>query len=332
VTRPVAACLLALALLAGCGGTRETREPDVIVKEATPAGETPARRSDEVRLWVVTHGQASSTFWTIVRNGIEAARRQMGVDVTYRSPDVYGVDAMRVLIEEAIAAKPNGLVVSIPSPELEAPIREAVKAGIPVVSINSGSGIAKRAGTLAHVGQPEEQAGYKAGKRLVAAGAHDAICVNQEVGNEGLDLRCKGFARALKQAGGAARVVGIDTNRDLAGARERVRQASSRPGVDAVLALNNQGGEIAAEVAPAGSILATFDYSPAVLRAIRSGRIEFAVDQQPYLQGYLPIVFLTELTRYGLFPAQGDVIATGPNFVTSQTAEQAERLSEQGIR
>jgi simple sugar transport system substrate-binding protein len=85
-------------------------------------------------------------------------------------------------------------------------------------------------------------------------------------------------------------------------------------------------------VAPAGSILATFDYSPKVLQAIRSGRIEFAVDQQPYLQGYLPIVFLTELTRYGLFPAQGDVIATGPNFVTSQNADQAERLSEQGIR
>jgi simple sugar transport system substrate-binding protein len=69
-----------------------------------------------------------------------------------------------------------------------------------------------------------------------------------------------------------------------------------------------------------------------VLQAIRSGRVEFAVDQQPYLQGYMPIVFLTELARHGLFPAQGDVIATGPNFVTSQNAGQAERLSEQGIR
>ena len=330
--RRLAACLLALMLLAGCGGTQETREPDVVVKEATPAEEAPARRSDEVRLWVVTHGQASSTFWTIVRNGIEAARRQMSVEVTYRSPDVYGVDAMRELIEEAIAARPDGLVVSIPDPALEAPIREAVRVGIPVVSINSGSGIAKRAGTLAHVGQPEEQAGYKAGKRLAAAGAHDAICVNQEIGNAGLDQRCAGFARAMRRSGGSSRVIGIDTNRDLNGAREKVRQASSRPGVDAVLALNNQGGEIAADVAPAGSIIATFDYSPAVLRAIRSGRIDFAVDQQPYLQGYLPIVFLTERARYGLFPAQGDVIATGPNFVTSQTAEQAERLSEQGIR
>jgi simple sugar transport system substrate-binding protein len=331
--RRLAACLLALVLVAGCGETRETREPDVVVREATPPDEAPAREgSDEVHLWVVTHGQASSAFWTIVRNGIEAARRQMAIDVTYRSPDVYDVDAMRELIDEAVASDPDGLVVSIPSPELEAPIRAAVKAGIPVVSINSGSDVARRVGTLAHIGQPEEDAGYKAGRRLAAAGAHNAICVNQEVGNEGLDLRCGGFARAMRETGGTSRVIAIETNEDLDGSRERIRQASTRPGVDAVLTLNSQGGELAADAAPVGSILATFDYSPKVLRAIRSGRIEFAVDQQPYLQGYLPIVFLTELTRYGLFPAQGDVIATGPNFVTAQNAEQAQRLSEQGIR
>ena len=99
-----------------------------------------------------------------------------------------------------------------------------------------------------------------------------------------------------------------------------------------MLTLNSQGGELAAEVAPAGSILATFDYSPVVLRAIRSGRIEFAVDQQPYLQGYLPIVFLAERARYGLFPAQGRVVPTGPSFITRANATQAERLSLLGIR
>ena len=330
--RLAAACLLALVLLAGCGGARQTREPDIVVGSPTPPADSETEaRGDRVSIWVVTHGQASSAFWTIVRNGIEAARRQMAVDVTYRSPDVYDLDAMRELIEEAVASGPDGLVVTIPSPELEAPIRAAVKAGIPVVSINSGSDIARRAGTLTHIGQPEEQAGYRAGRRLTAAGAHRALCVNQEVGNEGLDRRCAGFARAMREAGGSSRVLAIDT-KDLDGSRERIREASSRPGVDAVLTLNNQGGELAADAAPVGSILATFDYSPKVLREIRSGRIEFAVDQQPYLQGYLPIVFLAERARYGLFPAQGDVVATGPNFVTAENAEQAERLSEQGIR
>ncbi len=308
----LAALLLATALLAGCGGARETREPDVVVRESTPADEAPVTGGGDadVHIWVVTHGQASSAFWTIVRNGIEAARRQMGVELTYRSPDVYDVDTMRKLIEEAVASRPDGLVVSI----------------------NSGSEIARRAGTLAHVGQPEEQAGYKAGKRLARAGAHTALCVNHEVGNLGLDGRCAGFARAMKEAGGSSRVLAIDTTRDLDASREKLRQASSRPGVDAVLTLNNQGGEMAAEVAPAGSVLGTFDYSPKVLRAVRTGRMEFAVDQQPYLQGYLPVVFLAERARYGLFPAQGDVVATGPNFVTAANAEQTERLSEQGIR
>ena len=88
-------------------------------------------------------------------------------------------------------------------------------------------------------------------KRLAAAGAHNAICVNHEVGNEALDLRCDGFDRAMRESGGSSRVIAIDTNEDLEGSREKIRLAASRPGVDAVLTLNSQGGELAADVAPA---------------------------------------------------------------------------------
>jgi simple sugar transport system substrate-binding protein len=238
---------------------------------------------------------------------------------------------MRQLIEDAVASEPDGLVVSIPSPELEDVIRRAVEDGVPVVSINSGSDIARRIGTLAHIGQPEERAGFQAGERLVAAGAKTALCVNQEVGNVGLDRRCAGFARALRAAGGSSRVLSIDDN-DVEGSRRRLQAAASQGGVDAVLALNNAGGEIAVESVPRRVVIGTFDFSPTVLAAIKTGRIEFAVDQQPYLQGYLPIVFLAERARYGLFPAQGEVIPTGPNFVTRENAAQAERLSLLGIR
>jgi len=327
------ACLLAAIALAGCGGTRETREPDVVVVgSATPA---PAEEAEggagRVDIWVVTHGQASSAFWTIVRNGVDAASRQTAVQVTYRSPDIYDVKTMGDLIDDAVAAKPDGLVVSIPSEELAAPIRRAVRAGIPVVSINSGSDIARRIGTLAHIGQPEEEAGYQAGRRLARAGTDDALCVNQEVGNVGLDRRCAGFARAMREAGGTSRVLPIDTQ-DLELSRQRIQAAASRPGVDGLLTLGLDAAELAIEVAPVGATLGTFDYSPTVLRAVRAGRIEFAVDQQPYLQGYLPVVFLAERARYGLFPAQGEVVPTGPNFITSANAAQAERLSLQGIR
>jgi len=222
-------------------------------------------------------------------------------------------------------------VVSIPSEELAAPIRRAVRAGIPVVSINSGSDIARRVGTLAHIGQPEEEAGYQAGRRLARAGADDALCVNQEVGNVGLDRRCAGFARAMREAGGSSRVLAIDT-RDLEVSRQRIRSAASRPGVDGLLTLGLDAAELAIEVAPVGATLGTFDYSPTVLRAVRAGRIEFAVDQQPYLQGYLPVVMLANRARYGLFPAQGDIVATGAHFVTRANAEQAIKLSERSIR
>jgi len=327
------ACVLVLLVLAGCGGTRQVREPDVVVGgSATPRA---AERSDDgggrVDIWVVTHGQASSAFWTIVRNGVDAASRQTDVQVTYRSPDIYNVGTMRKLIDDAVAARPDGLVVSIPSGELAPSIRRAVRSGIPVVSINSGSDIARRVGTLSHIGQPEEKAGYLAGKRLASAGAHTALCVNQEVGNVGLDRRCAGFARAMREAGGSSRVVGIDT-KDPDASRAQIKSTASRPGVDGVLTLGLDAAELAIEVAPVGATLGTFDYSPAVLRAVRTGRMEFAVDQQPYLQGYLPVVFLAERARYGLFPAQGEVVPTGPSFITSENAAQAERLSLLGIR
>jgi simple sugar transport system substrate-binding protein len=128
-----------------------------------------------------------------------------------------------------------------------------------------------------------------------------------------------------------SRVLAIDTS-DVDEARRRLRDASSRPGVDGLLTLGLDAAELAIDEAPAGSTLATFDYSPAVLRAVRTGRMEFAVDQQPYLQGYLPVVFLAERARYGLFPAQGGVVPTGPNFITAANARQVERLSLLGIR
>ena len=331
--RFAAAPLLAAALIVGCGGTSEVREPDVVIEggAASRTTRTTPEEDGRIDIRVVTHGQASSAFWSIVRNGIEAGSRQMNVRVTYRAPDVYDVGTMTRLIDDAVAAEPDGLVVSIPSDDLEAPIRRAVEAGVPVVSINSGSDLSRRIGTLAHVGQPEEVAGFQAGRRLVAAGAKNALCVNQEIGNVGLDRRCAGFARALRETDGVSRVLAVDT-KDVDATRRRLAAASGREGIDAVLTLNNTGAEIAAEVVPRRVVLGTFDFSPGVLQGIRSGRIKFAVDQQPYLQGYLQIVFLAERARYGLFPAQGRVVPTGPNFITRENAAQAERLSLQGIR
>jgi simple sugar transport system substrate-binding protein len=334
----LAARIVAIALLvvlAGCGKTTTVHERALVVTGGEPAATGPARPGGGVRIAVVTHGQASSPFWAIVRSGVEAAARQMDVVVDYRAPDVYSLKRMETLIDQAVASRPDGLVVSLPERGLAAAVRRAVRAGIPVVSINSGSDFYKRLGVLAHVGQPEDRAGFRAGQRLARAGVRRALCVNQQIGNQGLDARCRGLARAMRAAGGQARVFGIDdqspaTPRRIAGAIRSAR-------IDGVLALNATGGMEAVravqQIDRSGTVkVATFDLGPDVLKAVKAGQLLFAVDQQAYLQGYLPVVLLAQRARYGLFPAQGDVIATGPNFVTARDAGKAIDLSRRSIR
>jgi simple sugar transport system substrate-binding protein len=330
-----ALALLALVVLAGCGGTTVVREPTVTVTDGAPAAGAPARSSGGVRIAVVTHGQASSPFWAIVRNGVEAAARQMDVVVSYRAPDVYSVARMETMIDQAVASRPDGLVVSIPEPGVAPAIRRAVRAGIPVVSINSGSDVSRRLGVLAHVGQPEERSGFDAGRRLADAGVRRALCVNQQVGNQGLDARCRGLARAMRGAGGSARVLAIDDQ--SASTPRRIADAVRSGRVDGLLALNSTGGMLAVKGVhqldrPDTVKVATFDLGPDVLKAVQRHELLFAVDQQAYLQGYLPIVLLTQRARYGLFPARGDLVPTGPNFVTAREAGKAIELSKRSIR
>jgi simple sugar transport system substrate-binding protein len=340
--RLLAVLALAAAVLAGCGAATEVRQPDLVVSgpaapaAAPPAREEPARRADAVRIAVVTHGQASSSFWVVVRNGVDAAARQVDAAVSYRSPDTYSVDRMSSLIDAAVAGRPDGLVVTIPSGGLAPAIRRAVAAGIPVVSMNSGSGQFRELGILAHVGQPEDRAGAQAGERLARAGVRRALCVNHETGNAGLALRCRAFGRAMRRAGAEAFELPIDVQ-DRAASRQRLASVIRTRRIDGVLTLNTDGAAAtldAIDGVPAGRRpkVATFDLSPEALEAVRTGRMEFAVDQQAYLQGYLPVMLLAQRVRFGLFAAEGQVIPTGPSFVTKDTAGQVISLSNRGIR
>jgi simple sugar transport system substrate-binding protein len=340
--RCVVLVLLAGLVLAACGKSSEVRERDLEVSgDGAAAAPGSARNGDragsgDVRIAVVTHGEASSNFWKIVRNGVDAASRQVDVLVTYRSPDVYTFRRMRELVDAAVRSHPDGLVVSIPDLRLAPSVRRAVRAGIPVVSINSGSDVYRRLGVLAHVGQPEDRAGAGAGRKMGDAGVRTALCVNHEVGNAGLALRCRAFDRALRRAGGTSRVVVIDP-RDRDKAARTLYRALAASRADGILTLGSDAAQAAMTAIgrlprPDDVMLGTFDLSPEVLDGIRTGRISFAVDQQAYLQGYLPIILLSQLVRYGLFPAQGDVLPTGPNFVTRRNAAQVTRLARRAIR
>jgi simple sugar transport system substrate-binding protein len=326
------AALILLAVVAvGCGGTTVVREQGVVVQSATAPARA-ARPAGAIRIAVVTHGQASSPFWAVVRNGVQAAARQLDVLVDYHAPDVYSVQRMSDLIDEAVASRPDGLVVSIPEPGVAPAIRRAVRAGIPVVAINSGTSVYRRLGVLAFVGQPEDRAGFEAGQRLAAVGVRRALCVNQKVGTLGLDERCRGLARAMRRAGGSSRVLPVDDQSSATPAK--IARAVGAGRIDGVLAMNATSGldAVAGLKNATGVRIGVFDLGADVLSAVRAGRISFAVDQQPYLQGYWPIAMLAQRARYGLFPAHGDAVATGPHFVTRADAAKAIELSRRSIR
>jgi simple sugar transport system substrate-binding protein len=332
------ALLALLVMLGGCGHTTVVREPTVEVGGGEQqASRNPSAASGEgdVRIAVVTHGQASSPFWAIVRTGVQAAARQMNAQVDYEAPDVYSLDRMIDLIDKAVASKPDGLVVSLPEPGLAPAIRRAVKAGIPVISINSGSDVFRRLGVLVHVGQPEGRAGLASGRRLARAGVRHALCVNQQVGNQGLDQRCAGLARAMRRVHGTSRVLGVDDQSTATPRRIAAAVVAGR--IDGILATNAtsalQAVDAVKRIDRTGRVdVAAFDLGPDVLNAVRRGQLLFAVDQQPYLQGYLPVVMLVNYARYGILPAQGDVVPTGANFVTRANADKALALSERSIR
>jgi simple sugar transport system substrate-binding protein len=339
VRRAPAALIAALCLLAaGCGQVEHIREAPVVVPDdpsGTPAPRALSPNGEAVRIAVVTHGQASSPFWAIVRNGAEAAGRQMDVVVDYRAPDIYNLELQKQMIAQATASRPNGLVVSMPEPGVMPAIRKAVRAGIPVVTINSGSDAARKLGVLAHIGQPEAESGFDAGRRLAKAGVRHLLCLNHQVGNQGLDERCAGLSRAMRAAGGTSLVLAID-DQDPAGTIRRLTAALGAGRVDGLVGLNGGGAiEAVQAVETSGRTdvrVAGFDLTPEVLQALQRGKMLFTVDQQAYLQGYLPVVLLAERARFGLFPARGGLIPTGPNFVTKADAAKVLELSRRSIR
>ncbi len=287
---------------------------------------------------VVTHGQSSDPFWSVVANGIKDAGADLGVRVEYQAPTSFDMVRMSQLIDAAVASQPSALIVSIPDPTaLTEALTSAVAAGIPVFGINAGAEAWEPLGLLGYLGQTEYEAGLAAGRRLAAAGANRVLCVNHEVGNGSLDERCRGLRDAMEAAGGTSTVLAVDLA-DPDDAQQRIAGA---------LAADNQlSGLLALGPASAAPALAalretgrtgnlqfgTFDLTPDVLRAVATGAMTFAIDQQPYLQGYLSVILATQYLEHGLLPGGGELIRTGPRFVTAENARDVIRLAERGVR
>ncbi|MGY2003297.1 sugar ABC transporter substrate-binding protein [Blastococcus sp. SYSU DS1024] len=286
---------------------------------------------------VITHGSAGDAFWDVVQNGAEAAGEDLGIDVDYQSDGDPQRQAQ--LIDAAVNQDVDGIVVSMANPDaLQESVEGAVEAGIPVVTINSGGDRSAEFGAIGHVGQDELVAGQGAGRRLAEEGATSVLCVIHEAGNIGLDQRCSGASQGFAGGGSAPgdfTVVQVDIN-DLTGAQSTIAsQLQADPGIDAVLTLNSALAPVAVEAAAdAGSeaLVATFDLNEDVISGIQDGDIAFAVDQQQYEQGYLPIVMLKLYAENLNTVGGGQAVLTGPGFVDADNVDEIADLASEGTR
>lgn len=298
------------------------------------AGATPVHVAHHrLTFAVVSHGSAGDPFWTVVKNGAEQAGKDLHVRVTYQGSGAPQTQAQ--LIDAAVNQHVDGLIVSMANPDALRPsILRAEHAGIPVVTINSGQSASRKLGALTHVGQDETVAGRGAGARLRAHGVRHVLCVVHEAGNIALEQRCQGARQGLGDDA-TLRTLQVDID-NLQSARATIEaKLAADHDIDGVLTLNPAVAMVAVSArAAAGSsaTIATFDLSAEVTSAIRAGRILFAVDQQPYLQGYLPVQFLKLYSDNANTVGGGKPVLTGPGYVTKRNAARVARLAKRGTR
>jgi simple sugar transport system substrate-binding protein len=282
------------------------------------------------RFVLVSHAPDSDSWWNTIKNAIRVAGEQMDVKVEYRNPPTGDLADMARIIEQAVASNPTGLITSIADFDvLSGPIKKAGRKGIPVITINSGTHEQSAAlGALLHVGQPEYAAGKGAGIRAKANGVDKFLCVNHYITNPASVERCQGYADGIGVKLGKQM---IDSGIDPGEIKNKViAYLRANPGTNGIITLgpNSAHPTIAAleTMGLKGKIyFGTFDLSGEIAAAVKDDTIAFAIDQQPYLQGYLPVVILTNLARYGVVP--GNNINSGPGFVTKANIEMVEKLA-----
>jgi simple sugar transport system substrate-binding protein len=312
-------------------------------RDVSLQGGTGVLPQTDIRVAMVTHGGIGDPFWDEVAAGAFAAQREFGIELFYDGDG--NVNEQVRLVDNAVALGYDVLIVSLADPDaLEESIRSAVAAGLLVMTINSGEERGREFGAVTHFGQPDGVAGLGAGERLASAGVTKLLCLIHEAGNVGLEARCANAGIAMELAGGSMQrlfVTGTADRVSTTGEIGAVLQAD--PSIDGILALNSGIAELAMtaiESAGSEALIATFDVSPSILEAIEAGDVLFAVDQQAYLQGFLPIAFayfrsleadaVTQGILAGMerWAATGRLV-TGPGFVDLSNVRRFPQLGQE---
>lgn len=298
---------------------------------ALVAGGTPAFADAAHPHFVfVSHAPDSDSWWNVIKNALKVADKEMGSTTDYRNPQTGDLADMARIIDQSSSQNPDGLISTIADFNvLKGPLETAVKKGIPLITVNSGTiKQSQELGALLHIGQPEYDAGLAAGKRAKAEGGKNFLCVNHYISNTASVDRCKGFADGMGEPLGDHM---IDSGMDPTTVKTRVSAyLHTHPDTDTIIALGPNSAEPTIDVVKeqhlAGKVhFGTFDLSAAISAAIKDGTIEYAIDQQPYLQGYLPVVLLANYVRYGVIPPNS--INSGPGFITKANIAQVQKLA-----
>ncbi|HEY8982128.1 MAG TPA: sugar ABC transporter substrate-binding protein [Streptomyces sp.] len=327
---PLVALAAAAALtVAGCSSSSGGKKAEENPSSGASAGKATTPR---MKIALVTHAPAGDTFWDTVRKGAEAAAQKDNIELVYSHDPVAGNQAN--LVQNGIDQKVDGIAVTLAKPDaLKTVIAKAKAAGIPVVGLNSGLSDWKSLGLLEFFGQDESVAGEAFGGRLNTDGAKKVVCVVHEQGNVGLTQRCDGLKKTFKGTTEILNVNGTDMPSVQSTITAKLRQDT---GIDRVVTLGAPFALTAVKsVSEAGSKakVATFDLNKELVKAVQSGSIEFAVDQQPYLQGYLAIDGLWLYKNNGNYSGGGEqAVLTGPAFVDKTNVEKVAEYAAKGTR
>ena len=312
------------------------------------------------RYVLISHAPDSDSWWNTIKNSIKQAGEDYGVTVDYRNPPSGDLADMARLIEQAAAAGYDGVIVTIADYSvLQGAIGKVTAKKIPLVTINSGTTEqSEKLGAIMHVGQPEHAAGKGAGERAKAAGVKSILCVNHYATNPASFERCRGFGEAI---GADYKKSTLDSGDDPTAIESKVAAyLRQNPNTNGVLTLGPTSASPTIKAlqksGQAGKLwMATFDLSDDISKGIKDGTVAFAIDQQPYLQGYIPVAVLatmkemktTDLKKvadavkanpktkkrfdeYGLVPNYGPRhISSGPGFVTKENIGKVEKYAGQ---
>ena len=321
----LAAVLIVVAACSSSGGKNAAQQ-----SSGPAAGHASTPR---YTIAMITHASPGDTFWDIIRAGATAAATKDNITLRYSNdPDP---TKQAALIQDAINAKVNGIAVTDPNPAALCPtIQKATAAGIPVVMFNAGVANWQQCGGLEFFGQDETISGVAAGKRLATAGAKHVLCVLQTQGQVQLEARCTGVQQGLGSEGTMTKlyVNGTDNSAMLSSMSAKLTQDKA---IDAVITLGAPVALVAIQsltAAHSTAKLYTFDTNAEEISKIKSGAVQWAVDQQPYVQGYESVDSLwLDLTNGDLLGG-GQTVLTGPSFIDASNVAAVATYAERGTR